>query len=175
MSASHHIVPGLHDERHRRAFFAGLQAFRAAGGPALCQALKKGGGPCRRWALKGHQYCQHHVSNDVQRERRQRLLMRPKTRAQRERAARREAARVQRVAWQADRWAPGSTIVLGGREAQFEVDMRGLGFAASTFSPATIDAARWAWVGMQAGRITRDQLRDRVRGHVGRDSRGPVA
>jgi hypothetical protein len=169
MSASQHIVPGLHDEQHRRAFFAGLQAFRASGGPPLCQACKKDGGPCRRWALKGHRYCPHHVSNDVQRERRQRLLLRPKTRAQAERAARREAARVQRVIWQGDRWAPGSTVLLGAREVQFEIDMRGLGFAPWAFSPATLDAARWAWVGMQAGRLSPDMLRDRVRGHVLKD------
>jgi hypothetical protein len=165
----HHLVPGLRDEQHRSAFFAGLQAFRDRGGPALCQARKKDGAPCRRWALKGHQYCPHHVSNDVQRERRERLLLQPKTRAQAEREARREAARLQRIVWKADRWAPGSTCALGMREEQFEIDMRGLGFTPGSFSPATLDAARWAWIGMQAGRVSRDEVRDRVRGHVIRD------
>jgi hypothetical protein len=169
MSAFRHFVPGLRDEQHRRAFFAGLQAFRAAGGPALCQSRKKDGGPCRRWALSGHQHCPHHVSNEVQRERREQLLRRPKTKAQAERAARREAARVQRIIWKADRWAPGATVTLGSREADFEADMRGLGFTPWTFSPATLDAARWTWVGVKASRVSRDQLRDRVRGHVLRD------
>jgi hypothetical protein len=169
MSASPHFIPGLRNEQQRRAFFAGLQAFRAAGGPALCQANKKGGAPCRRWALKGHQYCPHHASPQVKRERRQRLLLRPKTRAQAGRAARREAARLQRIIWKTDRWAPGSTVALGAREAQFEIDMHGLGFSPGSFSPATLDQARWAWIGMQAGRVSRDEVRDRVRGHVIRD------
>jgi hypothetical protein len=163
------ITPGFHNEDHRKALALGRTRYLAAGGHPKCRALAKSGQPCRRWALRGEQFCSHHASPQAQRERRERLLLRPKTRAQAERAARKEAARVQRVVWRRDRWATGSTITLGAREAQFEIDMRGLGFTPWAFSPATLDAARWAWVGMEARGMTRDMLRDRVRGHVLKD------
>lgn len=78
---------------------------------------------------------------------------------------------MQRLVWKQNRWAPGCTVILGTRESQFEADIRGLGFSPTMLSPATIDAARWVWVAEQAGRVSRDQLRDRIRLHVLKDER----
>jgi len=110
-----------------------------------------------------------HAPNDVRRARRLRLLSRPLTAKQAARALRREQARLQRVAWKRDRWTAGATVTLGPREDAFRADLLALGFVPSTFSPATVDAARWCWLNVQTGRATADQLRDRVRWHVLKD------
>ena len=169
MSNLANITPGLHDEAHRQAFFAGMRAFWARGGPALCQSLKKDGMPCRLWALRGYKFCPHHVAPSVRSERRRRLLLRPKTAAQAMRGRLREAARMQRIIWKSDRWAPGVTVILGEREDQFIEDMRGLGFLVSAFSPASLDAARWGWIGLEAGRMSRDDWRNRIRLNLAKD------
>jgi hypothetical protein len=163
------IIPGIHDEDHARKFFAGRDAFLAAGGPRRCSALAKHGGKCGGWALRGCPYCVLHAPNDVRRARRLRLLSRPLTAKQAARALRREQARLQRVAWKRDRWTAGATVTLGPREDAFRADLLALGFVPSTFSPATVDAARWCWLNVQTGRATADQLRDRVRWHVLKD------
>jgi hypothetical protein len=163
------IIPGNHDEDHARKFFAGRDAFLAAGGPRRCSALAKHGGKCGGWALRGCPYCVLHAPNDVRRARRLRLLSRPLTAKQAARALRREQARLQRVAWKRDRWTAGATVTLGPREDAFRADLLALGFVPSTFSPATVDAARWCWLNVQTGRATADQLRDRVRWHVLKD------
>jgi hypothetical protein len=82
---------------------------------------------------------------------------------------RREAARAQRVRWRRDRWAVGATVDLGRREGEFEADLRVLGFWLTDFSPATADAARWAWLQRSDGRMNTDQFRDRVFWHVEKD------
>lgn len=163
------IIPGYHSEEHRIAFESARDRWLAAGGPRRCASHRKDGNKCGGWALRGHEYCTHHVANSVQQARRLRLLSRPKTRKQAERARRREQARLQRAIWTADRWAPGGTVGLGPREDEFQIDMRALGFTPSSFSPATLDQARWAWIGATSGRRTRDELRDRVAFHVARD------
>jgi hypothetical protein len=163
------IIPGIHDERHAAAFFAGRDRFLSAGGPRRCSALNKAGNPCRAWALAGHPQCAHHAPSEVRRERRLRLLRRPNTPKQAAGALRREQARLQRIAWKADRYHGGATVTLGRREDGFQSDMHGLGFPPSGFSPATADAARWCWINVQAGRMTTDQLRDRLRWHVAQD------
>jgi hypothetical protein len=163
------IIPGIHDEAHALAFFAGRDRFLAAGGPRRCSALAKHGGKCGAWALHGHAQCIHHVANPIRRERRLRLLHRPKSAAQLARALRREQARLQRVAWREDRWCDGATVTLGPREEAFQADILGLGFSLVAFSPATADAARWCWINVQAGRMTLPQFRDRVRWHALKD------
>ncbi len=163
------IIPGIHSDAHRRAFFAGRDRYLAAGGPRKCAAHAKHGRRCGGWALRGEGYCSHHASNAVRRARRLALLRRPISAAQADRLKRRESARLQRVLWKRDRWAAGSTVTLGGRDDAFAGDLRTLGFALSDLSPATADAARWVWLHVEAGRMTLDQLRDRMRWHVALD------
>jgi hypothetical protein len=166
------IVPGIHDDAHRRAFLAGRARFFAAGGPRRCAALAKHGGPCQAFALRGHEHCSHHAPNRVRHSRRLRLLSRPKTAAQAERARRREHARILRIIWRRDRHAPGATVTLGPREGAFVTDLQALGFDPASCSPATMDAARWLWIGVQSGRTVADQMRERVRWHIARDTVG---
>ena len=156
---------------------AGIHRFLAAGGPRKCGAMAKHGGLCRGWALAGHSLpqCLHHSSNEASRERRARLLARPKSPEQAARALRRERARVQRATWRRDRWAAGATVTLGPREPAFESDLRALGFDLAHLSPASADAARWAWLNVQAGRTHPDQWGDRMRWHAARDATGPGA
>jgi hypothetical protein len=168
----HGIIPGLHSEAHRISFMAGRNRFFAAGGPPRCAAQAKHGGRCGAFALQRCDYCGHHAPNAVRRARRLRLLSRPKTAAQAERARRRESARVQRIIWRHDRHAPGATVTLGPRDEAFMADLQALGFNPVSCSPATMDAARWLWIGVQGGRTTFDQMRDRVRLHVARDAAG---
>ena len=163
------LRPGFHDERHRAAFVAARTRWLAAGGQARCKSRAKHGGRCGGWALRGAEYCLHHAPNAVRRERRERLLARPKRPEQADRTRRRESARVQRVAWRFDRWTAGQTIDLGPRDAAFRADVTGLEFNLDRFSPATLDAARWSWLHVQAGRMDRGQFRDRLRWHTARD------
>jgi hypothetical protein len=168
------LIPGFHDETHRAAFETARSRFLAAGGPRRCSARTKGDALCQGWALRGHEHCAHHAPNDVRRARRLRLLSQPKTAAQADRARRRERARIQRVIWRQDRTAPGATVALGPREDAFLADLQASVFDAASCTPATLDAARWAWLGVQAGRITVDQFRDRVRWHLAKDAAGDV-
>lgn len=163
------LIPGFHSEEHRAAFCAARDRWLAAGGPLRCASRAKHGGPCRGWALRGHRYCSHHAANDVQRARRLLLLTRPKTPEQAMQARRRESARVQRLVWARNRWSPGATVMLGPREAVFDADLLGCGLPLDRFSPATADAARWAWLNVQVGRMTLEQWRGRVRWHLARD------
>jgi hypothetical protein len=164
------LITGFHTDAHRRAFEAGRDAFLAAGGPRRCASRTKSGRPCGGWALRGQTYCTHHAPVSVRRARRLRLLSHPKTAAQAARALLREGARVQRVTWTRDRWVEGATIVLGLRDKAFMADARSLGFMLDQLSPASRDAARWAWLNLKAGRMTTDQFRDRLRWHAARDS-----
>lgn len=168
------IIPGIHDADHASAFFAGRDRFLAAGGPRRCSSLAKHGGKCGAWALRGHEQCVIHVSVPVRRERRLRLLTRPKSAKQAARALVREQARLVRVGWKADRFRPGQTVTLGPREDAFQADVDAFGFSPSCWSPATLDAARWCWVGVRAGRMSVDQLRARVRWHVAQDALSEV-
>ena len=163
------IIPGLRDEAHAAAFFAGRDRFLAAGGTRRCTALAKHGGKCGGWALRGHEQCAIHAPVPVRQERRKRLLSRPRTPKQAARARRREQARVQRIIWKGNRWAPGATVTLGPREDQCRADLCALGFDPAAFSPATADAARWSWLNVQAGRMTADQFRTRVQWHTLQD------
>jgi hypothetical protein len=168
----HGITPGFHNEAHRRAFEAARDAFISAGGPRRCASLAKHGGACGGWALRGRDHCTHHVAVSVGRERRLRLLSQAKTPAQVERAIRRDNARVQRIVWKVDRWAPGATVTLGPGEEAFEAGIAALGFQLGSLSPASADAARWGWSHVQAGRMTLEHLRGRVRWHVAKDAHG---
>jgi hypothetical protein len=163
------IIPGIHDEAHALAFFAGRDRFLAAGGPRRCSAFAKHGGKCGGWALRGCPYCVLHAPNEVRRARRLLLLSRPLTAKQAARALRREQARLQRIAWKKDRWRDGATVALGAREEAFQADILGRGFNPVAFSPATADAARWCWINVQAGRMTLPQFCDRVRWNVLKD------
>jgi len=163
------LIPGFHDPDHRRAFELGRGAFLAAGGPRRCASRTKARQACGGWALRGEDYCTHHAPVPVRQARRLRLLSCPRTAAQANRAVRREHARVQRVIWKADRWTAGQTIDLGPRDAAFRADVTGLEFNLDRFSPATLDAARWSWLHVQAGRMDRGQFRDRLRWHTARD------
>ncbi len=163
------FCPGFKSEEHRLAFYAARDRYLSSGRAPRCSAKAKHGGPCGALALRGHEQCFHHVATPVRRAQRLRRLARPATAAQAARAQRRAAAALQRIAWKADRWQDGQTVTLGEREPIFQADMRALGFSPSTFSPATADAARWAWIGADAGRMTRDDLRQRVRWNVAKD------
>jgi hypothetical protein len=164
------IIPGFHSEDHRAAFVAARDRWLAAGGPQRCSASAKHGGPCGAIALRGHKQCRHHVANPVRRARRLLHLTHPVTAKQAARALVREQARLVRVGWKTDRWTDGATVDLGPRENTFQADMRSFGFSPSCWSPATLDAARWCWVGVQAGRMSIDQLRARIRWHVAQDA-----
>ena len=163
------IVPGIHDTEHAALFFAGRDRFLASGGPLRCSSLAKHGGKCGAWALRGHAQCIIHVSVKVRRERRRLMLTRPKSAAQLAKSLAKENARLVRVGWKTDRWRDGQTVTLGTREAAFRADIEAFGLPASGWSPATLDAARWCWVGLKAGRMSVDQLRVRVRFHVAQD------
>lgn len=164
-----HLVPGLHDKAHREAFFAGARKFREAGRFRYCKATAKSGNPCRGLAMRGTEYCLFHAPADVKRERRWRRLARLRSAEEVASFNRREAVRCQREIWRRDRWAPGATIALGPREAQFQADLAGFGLNPATFSPATLDQAKWCWQNMQTGRLTRQQFADRVRWHQDKD------
>jgi hypothetical protein len=163
------LIPGFHNEKHREAFVAARTLWLAAGGPPKCASRVKSGNACKGWAMHGYAFCRHHLPRSAQQERRRRLLTRPKTAEQGERARRREAARLQRIIWSQNRWAVGATVDLGDREDEFTADLRALGFWLTDFSPATADAARWAWLQRADGRMTTDQLRDRLRWHEAKD------
>ena len=166
------IIPGLHDAEHAAAFFAGRARLLARGGPPRCNSLNRHGGKCGAWALKGHPFCVIHAPVPVRRERRLSLLRHPKTAKQLTSALIREQARLQRVAWKVDRWRDGRTVDLGTREDAFLADVVAVGFRPSTFSPASMDAARWRWLGLQSRQITVDQFRDRIRWNVALDAAG---
>lgn len=166
------IIPGFHDAAHRQAFMAGRAAFQARGGQRRCVSGAKHGGRCGGWALRGQDQCRFHAPVAVRRALRLRQLFRPRSMSQAKRAAGRERARIQRIVWKRDRWALGGTVTLGERDAVFFDDMRALGFAVSRLSPASVDAARWAWLNVEAGRMTIDQFRDRVRWHAAQDVAG---
>ncbi len=164
------LRPGRHEKQH--LFEEGRARWLAAGGPRRCRSRNKSGNPCGGWALKGCDYCTHHAPNDVRRARRLRLLSRPRTEAQADRLRRREHARVQRTIWKRDRSAPGATVTLGEREGVFLDDVQALGFDPERFTPATLDAARWAWIQVQTKRLTWEQFRVRVSWHIARDPLG---
>ena len=111
-----------------------------------------------------------HAPVPVRRERRLRLLARPKSAEQAARSVIREQARMQRVAWKDNRWRDGVTVTLGGREGDFMADALALGFSPLSWSPATLDQAKWGWIAVQAGRMTIDQFRQRVRYHAALDA-----
>ena len=166
------LIPGFHNPDHRRAFDLGRGAFLAAGGPRRCASRTKAGLACGGWALRGEDYCAHHAPVPVRQARRLRLLSRPGTAAQANRAVRREHARVQRVIWQADRWTGGQTVTLGPREYAFEADAVAAGLSPERWAPASRDAGRWAWLQVQAGRVTLDQFRARMLWHAAKDEAG---
>lgn len=163
------IIPGLHSVEHAAAFFAAAERYRLAGGPPRCTSRAKHGGNCRALALRGYPYCAIHAPVSVRRERRLRLLRHPKTAAQAARALVREQARLQRIAWKADRWHGGQTVYLGDRDDGFLADVAASGMHPSYWSPATADAARWCWVRLKADRLNMEQFRERVRWNVALD------
>ena len=168
------IIPGIHGPEHLAALQAGRARLFSAGGAPRCSAHAKHGGPCGAMALSGEAFCYHHAPNPVRQARRLRLLQRPASAAQLQRTRRKEARRVQRRIWAKDRFAPGVTVDLGAKEDAFQADMRAFGLSPSGMSPATLDQARWCWLGLIAGRVTVDQLRGRVREHLARDAGGPA-
>lgn len=163
------LIPGFHSEAHRAALYAGQRRFIAAGGAVRCVSKAKHGGQCNGAALQGQKHCRYHASGTVKCSRRLTRLGRLRTQDQALVAMRREAARVQRIVWRVDRWAPGATVTLGQRDAVFLTDVRRSGFDPEAFSPATIDAARWAWLHLQVGRMDQAQFRGRLAWHSGRD------
>ena len=163
------LIPGLHSEKHKAAWQAARRLYFAAGGPPKCTSMAKHGGPCRGAALRGHTQCRYHVASAVRREQRLARLSRLRTPEQVKRAVRREASRVQRVIWRSNRWEQGATVLLGERDVEFRTYARAAGFDPDRFSPATVDAARWAWIHVQVGRMTPDQFQARLAWHVSRD------
>jgi hypothetical protein len=163
------IIPGFHSPAHELAFYTARNRWLAAGGPLRCSATAKHGGKCNTIALRGYKYCRWHVASSVRRARALQQLRHPATAKQAARTVRREHARLQRIAWKNDRWCQGRTVTLGDREDAFEADVWARGFSPADWSAATLDAARWAWLGFKSNRLTSEQLTTRIRWHIGKD------
>ena len=144
------FAPGLHDEKHRRAFLEGAvrTRFGAVGAP-VCGAKTRDGGTCKKRPLAGERRCLRHAGPAAAK-RYHRRLFEAFGRGEigfeewQDRMQRRLVNRLPRL-WKKNPWAPGATIDLGDFEERFRADLALGDINAGRLSPATLDRARWRW------------------------------
>ncbi|MDK9695516.1 MAG: hypothetical protein OEL76_03925 [Siculibacillus sp.] len=170
------FAPGLHDEKHRRAFLeaAARTRFGAVGAP-VCGAKTRDGATCKKRPLSGERRCLRHAGPAAAKRYHERLFEafgrgEITFEAWQEREHRRLANRLPRL-WAENPWAPGMTIDLGDLEEKFRGDLALGGVNADALSPAARDRARWRWRRLCCDRrrpvewaaFLRDELPKRIR------------